>query len=118
MAEYEVSRFEAERPLAKTSSSRQVLEWWLSQRKFYPTLYKVACVYLAVPATSAASERVFSDAGNIITKKRNRLSPENANNLVFLHGCHPVGWKLGEGLKPSSNKHGSGGSEAAAKNVQ
>lgn len=116
MATYEVSRFETEKPLAKNSSSRQVLEWWLEQRKFYPTLYKVACVYLAVPATSAASERVFSDAGNIITKKRNRLLPENANNLIFLHGCHPVGWKLGEGLKPSSKTSGSGGSDVATMN--
>jgi hypothetical protein len=31
------------------------------------------------------SERVFSTAGLVIEKKRNRLSGENAENLIFLH---------------------------------
>lgn len=96
LAEFEVSRFEGEKAVPTLSSTQQVLEWWIERRMVFPTLYRVACVYLAVPATSGSSERVFSDAGNIITKKRNRLSPENANNLVFLHGCHGVGWQLGE----------------------
>ncbi|CAN0520707.1 unnamed protein product, partial [Laminaria digitata] len=85
LAEFEVSRFMREKEIAYDASSRDVLTWWLARRNSFPTLYKVACVYLAVPATSAASERVFSNAGNVITKKRNRLSPENAHNLVFLH---------------------------------
>ena len=116
LAEFEVSRFMREKEIAYDASSRDVLTWWLVRRNSFPTLYKVACVYLAVPATSAASERVFSNAGNVITKKRNRLLPENAHNLVFLHGCHPVGWKLGEEVKPSSEKSGSS-SEVAAINV-
>lgn len=33
--------------------------------------------YLAIPAMSAASERVFSNGGDIITRKRNRISPDN-----------------------------------------
>jgi hypothetical protein len=36
-----------------------------------------------VPATSAAVEREFSLAGNIITKKRSRLSPETVNDIIF-----------------------------------
>ncbi|CAM9916125.1 unnamed protein product, partial [Discosporangium mesarthrocarpum] len=39
----------------------------------FPYLARLAVVHLAIPATSATSERVFSAAGNTVTKKRNRL---------------------------------------------
>ena len=32
--------------------------------------------YLAIPATSVSSERVFSSAGTMITEKRCRLAPK------------------------------------------
>ena len=64
-------------------------------------LFKTACIYLAVPASSAASERVFSTAGNIVTKLRNRLGTERVDTLTFLHGCHGVEWKMGETRKLS-----------------
>ena len=34
--------------------------------------------------TSVPSERVFSTAGNVITKKRSSLAPSTAANLIFL----------------------------------
>jgi len=40
---------------------------------------------LAIPATSAAPERLFSTAGNVMTKKRSRLTCENMEDLVYLH---------------------------------
>jgi hypothetical protein len=40
--------------------------------------------HLAIPATSAASERVFSNGSDIITKKRNRLSPPTIRYLLCL----------------------------------
>ncbi len=41
---------------------------------------------LAILATSAPSERVFSSSANIVDKKRVRLKPENIDLLVFLRG--------------------------------
>ena len=46
--------------------------------------------YHAIPATSAPSERVFSMAGNLISKKRTRISSENVRYVLFFKkagGC-------------------------------
>jgi len=40
---------------------------------------------LSVPSTSAAPERMFSSAGNIMTKKRVRLSCDHLEELMYLH---------------------------------
>jgi len=43
----------------------------------------------AVPATSAVPERRFSAAGNIMTKKRTRLSCNHLEELMYLHEVWP-----------------------------
>ncbi len=59
------------------------LDYW----KTHPsaTLKKVVRKYLCVPASSAPSERVFSNAGLIVTHLRTRLSPEKVEMLLFLN---------------------------------
>ena len=37
---------------------------------------------LAIPASSAKSERVFITGGNTVTAKRNRIAPKNVENLI------------------------------------
>ncbi|CAM4851169.1 unnamed protein product [Rotaria magnacalcarata] len=51
----------------------------------YPALSKIAARIFSVPASSAAVEREFSLAGNIITQKRSKLSPDVVNDMVFNH---------------------------------
>ena len=41
------------------------LAWWKTQQTTYPTLAKMASYYLAIPASSAAVERIFTIAGKI-----------------------------------------------------
>ena len=55
-----------------------------SKQYEYLVLVQVAQDYLAIPATSTASERVFSVGGDIIIKKRNRLAPETVRYLLCL----------------------------------
>jgi len=43
----------------------------------------------AVPATSAVPERMFAAAGNIMTKKRARLTCDHLEELMFLHEVWP-----------------------------
>ena len=47
-------------------------------------LATLARKYLCVPASSSASERVFSTSGNIVSKKRSCLKPHKVNELVLL----------------------------------
>ena len=60
------------------------LDWWKAHEQSYPHLAKLAKRYLAVQATSVASERVFSTAGDVVTAQRNALDPDNVNMLIFL----------------------------------
>ena len=60
------------------------LQWWKTHEVAFPNLAKLAKVQLAIQATSAPSERVFSQAALIGTAKRNRLDAEMMGKLLFL----------------------------------
>lgn len=61
------------------------LLWWKENEAKFPTLALLAKSYLAIPATSTPSERLFSAAGNIVTKKRASLTSKHVDMLTFLH---------------------------------
>jgi len=58
--------------------------WWKARENVYPKISVLAKNILCIPASSASSERVFFTAGNIITPKRNRMTPYHLSALVFL----------------------------------
>lgn len=60
------------------------LNWWLNKKNKYPILAKMARIYLAVPATSTSSERLFSDAGNLLSAKRSKMNSELFQHIMFL----------------------------------
>ena len=61
-----------------------ILKYWASKEYEFPTIARIAKDHLAIPATSAASESVFSVGGDIITKKQNRLGAGNTRRLLCL----------------------------------
>ncbi|CAM9894052.1 unnamed protein product, partial [Sphacelaria rigidula] len=61
------------------------LGWWAKAQRVYPHVAILARKYLAVQASSAASERVFCVGGLVVTKSQNRLSIAAVCCCVFLH---------------------------------
>lgn len=62
------------------------LSWWAKHHLQFPLIAQVAKQVLCIPATSAASERLFSIGGLTVTDNRNALTEENTGRLVFLRG--------------------------------
>lgn len=60
------------------------LEWWKVNETTFPTLALLAKRYLCIPASSAPCERVFSKINVVIAKRRARLLPERAEQIVFI----------------------------------
>jgi len=58
--------------------------WWAANQQRFPRLAEVGRKMLSMPTTSVTSERLFSKAGDLITKKRNLLAPSTADRVVFL----------------------------------
>lgn len=65
---------------------------WENTKVIYPKLYKLAMKYLLIPATSVPSERLFSKAGETVSKTRNRLTGKNLSKLLFLQSTDKNQW--------------------------
>ncbi|XP_052783166.1 zinc finger BED domain-containing protein 4-like [Mya arenaria] len=76
---------ESRQSTGKVPPHMTVLEWWEANKAFWPRLSRLAKKYLCCPASSVASERVFSLARQVMNKKRCRLSADNVDMLVFLN---------------------------------
>lgn len=61
------------------------LKFWKNHNCTFKELYKLACKYLSIPATSVPSERIFSLTGLLTKDRRNRLGSEKLNQIVFLN---------------------------------
>ena len=69
---------------AEQCKSPNALQFWQDNSKKLPALYKLANKVLAIPASSAPVERVFSRGGVIMRPHRARLSAEMLSILMFL----------------------------------
>ncbi|XP_050052894.1 zinc finger BED domain-containing protein 4-like [Aphis gossypii] len=61
------------------------MQFWKNHFSVLDPLSELALKYACIPATSVPSERIFSKAGQIVSQRRNRLSPKNVNILIFLN---------------------------------
>ena len=69
----------------KLKQSDNPITFWSTKKCMYPNLYPLALQYLAIPATSADSERLFNKAGDLINARRTRLSQVNVDKIIFLN---------------------------------
>ena len=82
IVEKEILQYKADDPISRTSDP---LKWWKENETRFTYLSKVAKKLLCIQATSVPSERLFSAAGNIVSKKRASLHSTNVDCLLFLH---------------------------------
>ncbi len=59
------------------------LKWWNDMKTEFPTLFRMAMDYLAIPSSSASSERAFSQAHLVVTEMRTALCTDSAR----AHNC-------------------------------
>jgi len=60
------------------------LEYWKANKARFPILSLIARKYLGIPASSATSERFFSQGALINTKLRNRLNKSTFKKIICL----------------------------------
>lgn len=61
-----------------------VADFWVPKKDAFPVLYRVASHLLVVPASSAASEGLFSRAANVCKDSESRVSPKKIARFALL----------------------------------
>ena len=68
----------------RANIKEDMLQWWANHEGRFPTLAAMARDFLAVPATSAPSERAFSLGRQAISTFRHDLEPETIEKIMLL----------------------------------
>ena len=66
------------------SRSADICQWWKMYEATFPILARLARLVLAIPASSAKSERVFSVGSRTVTCSRGNLAPNKVEELVVI----------------------------------
>jgi len=64
--------------------SKCPLMWWAENRHRYPLVSEVARRLLVVPATAVSTDRMYTKKGDEIMDKRDAISPERADQVLFI----------------------------------
>jgi len=70
--------------LPKIDYEQSPITWWHLNGTMFPFLKVMANKLMCIQATSMASERVFSRAGNIVTDQRASLTEDHCSQLIYL----------------------------------
>ena len=62
-------------------------KWWKQRKEIYPNVAELARKYLSVQGSSTPAERVMSDMGTILNKKRLSLGDELFSEMMYLGDC-------------------------------
>jgi hypothetical protein len=70
--------------IENNTPSSGLLSWWCGRATAFAILARAARYVLAYLAASTESECNFNDVGNTLTHKRNQLSPNTVDTLLFM----------------------------------
>ena len=87
VTQVQIETYLAEKTIHRTESP---FEYWGKNKERFPSLATTAAKFLSAPSTSVDSERLFSTASNILDEKRNRLSGDHVETLIFLKKNLPM----------------------------
>lgn len=65
--------------------NEDALVWWKRNQFVYPRLLQIVRKRLCIMGTSVPCERIFSKAGQTITKKRSTLTSGKFEKMIFLN---------------------------------
>ena len=77
--------------IADPPESQDPLDWWIQHQDQYPVLKHLAFTLLAAPASTAADERLFSIAGNVVNEQRPHTQQQLAESVQCLRSWHHEG---------------------------
>ena len=80
-AENEINEYLA---LEEIPFDKNPYTWWNERKEKFPILSQLSRKILGIRAASTSSERLFSDAGNLLTVKRTRIKPDLFSRVMFL----------------------------------
>ena len=69
-------------PQVPHSDDFDLLSWWRQHQAMFPNLAKMARQYLALPASSAGVERLFSAAGDMHGSKRKSTHEDTLAHML------------------------------------
>ena len=72
------------------TNDESVLEWWDKWSLNYPQVSLLAKWLLGIPASSATSERIFSSTGRVLEARRQNLSGDVVNDILFLRNFRNI----------------------------
>jgi hypothetical protein len=85
------------------------LSWWKSSAHWYMNFGNLATKYLAVPATSAPSEHIWSQAARVLNVKQNRMKEDITAAMMYCrenkHILHKHYTEVAKERKHEGNHH-------------
>jgi hypothetical protein len=82
--------------MERDNNEKAVAHYWKSKQYDYQLISQMARDFLAIPATSAPSERVFSRGTDLTTKERNRINGETTRWVLCLRDWGIIDEDAGE----------------------
>lgn len=83
-AQDEIDRYIKHHAAVPKDREGDILYFWKTNEKQFPTLARLARKVLCVPASSVSCESAFSKAGRTLENRRTCLSTSSVNALMFL----------------------------------
>ncbi len=74
--------------MVKIPEGQSLLSWWNTTGQVYGPLRKVAMMLHCVPESSATCERLFSTTGRVLEDRRQSLSSESVDAILFLRSVY------------------------------